>query len=142
MTESIFFILGAGASFDSGLPTYRGPSGLYDGKEKPEDILSLYSPLDKVWDFLAPLYEKISESKPGLTYDLIKELGKKYPGSFILTQNIDGHALSTEIPVVEIHGTWKTMVCMKCQERIITNLQTRKCQCGNIYRPDIVLYDQ
>ena len=142
---SIFFILGAGASFDSGLPTYRGPEGLYTNttsSESPEDILSIYSPLDKVWQFLTPLYEKIATTNPGSTYDLIKELGRSHPNSFILTQNIDGHALSTEVPTVEIHGTWKTMVCVPCKARVATNLTNRTCKCGKQYRPDVVLYDQ
>lgn len=142
MAESIFFILGAGASFDSGLPTYRGPEGLYNDDIDPADILSVDSPLDTVWDFLVPLYEKIGQSQPGPTYELIKELGKKYPDSFILTQNIDGHALHTGLPVVEIHGNWKYMHCTTCETEVGVALGTRDCSCGGRYKPNIVLYGQ
>ena len=143
--QTLFFILGAGASFDSGLPTYRGPSGLYnDDKltEHPEDILSSNSPLNKVWNFIQPLYENIAKSSPGPTYELIKQLGKQCPNSFILTQNIDGHALSTELPVVEIHGSYKTMTCNKCRQQVTVNFDKLTCECSGLYRPDIVLYGE
>lgn len=142
MSDSIFFILGAGASFDSGLPTYQGPEGIYNEVKDPENLLSIESPLNTVWDFLTPLFEKISESKPGPTYELIKEIGKKYPKSFILTQNIDGHALHTELPVIEIHGNWKQMWCTTCNTKVDIDFKNRDCPCGGKYKPDIVLYGQ
>lgn len=40
--ESIFFILGAGASIDSGLKTYRGLNGMYN-ENQYIDITSLLS---------------------------------------------------------------------------------------------------
>lgn len=142
MASGIFFILGAGASFDSGLPTYRGPEGIYANTLDPENVLSCYSPLEKVWEFLAPLYQKIGQSYPGPTYELIKELGEKYPGSFILTQNIDGHASSTGLPVIEMHGSWKTMTCHRCELTFTANPYDPGCKCGAFCRPDIVLYDE
>ena len=141
----LFFILGAGASFDSGLPTYRGPDGLYNDenlKERFEDILSTYTPVEKIWGFIKPLYENIANSRPGPTYDKIKELGHEYKGSFIVTQNIDGHDLSTELPVVEIYGSYKTMTCRKCNKNTVVDFDNLICDCGGKYRPDIVLHGQ
>ena len=37
-TKSILFITGAGVSADSGLPTYRGQSGLYTNADPEEGI--------------------------------------------------------------------------------------------------------
>lgn len=140
--ECFFFILGAGASFDSGLPTYRGPEGIYNEDIDPAEILSAAAPLEGIWDFLAPLYQKITESSPGPTYQKMKKLAKMYPDSFILTQNIDGHALTVGLPVVEIHGSWKTMSCIKCKMEVSTDLNKRTCDCGGAFRPDIVLYNE
>ncbi|MFM7564632.1 MAG: Sir2 family NAD-dependent protein deacetylase, partial [Planctomycetota bacterium] len=36
--DSIFFITGAGISADSGLPTYRGVGGLYDGRKTVDGV--------------------------------------------------------------------------------------------------------
>lgn len=139
----ILFILGAGASVDSGLLSYRGPSGYY--KEDAESTLSPYTPLDAVWEYLTPLYQQISTANPGPTYDLIAKIGKIYPGSAILTQNIDGLAHSTGLPVIEMHGTHKTMTCVLCKKNIPTNLADIRCidsHCTGLCRPDIILFGE
>ena len=77
----MFIILGAGASVDSGLPTFRGNDGIYKNEEEIERILnvrSLRNPrkLLKVWKFLQPLYSDIKRCKPGETYKILKLNGK------------------------------------------------------------------
>lgn len=118
--NSIFFILGAGASVDSGLPTYRGENGIYEKSvSKPEKILSPKTINDNpqiVWDFLENLYNKIKQCSPGPTYSKLSEISKKYPDSFILTQNIDGYAKTVNVPVVEMHGNYSTAYCMSCRK--------------------------
>ncbi|SNW61921.1 Sir2 (NAD-dependent deacetylase) [Orpheovirus IHUMI-LCC2] len=142
----MFFILGAGASKDSGLPTYRGNGGIYNEISDIESklhIRNLYNDnLKDVWTFLHPLYQNIKDNKPGKTYQLIKELGDKYPNSFILTQNIDGYADSTGLPVVEIHGSYKTMTCIKCYTCMNTNENDPTCLCESICRPNITLFGE
>jgi NAD-dependent SIR2 family protein deacetylase len=58
MSQSIFFILGAGASVDSNLPTYRGPNGMYTKSPvDPAVILTaetMHENPRAVWDFLKP----------------------------------------------------------------------------------------
>lgn len=140
---SVFFILGAGASRDSGLNTYRGPEGHYKGREDMiETLHSMNNTLEKIWETLSPLYQKIRENSPGKTYELIKEIGKKYPDSFILNQNIDGYAESTGLPVIEMHGNWKTMTCLKCKESKESDPENFLCSCGEGCRPDIVLFGE
>lgn len=87
---SWFFILGAGASCDSGLPTFRGPNGVYvtDSQMTSEETFN-------------KLKKEIVAHEPGPTYQLIKEIAP--PGSFILNQNIDGYAESTGLRVVNMH---------------------------------------
>ena len=126
------FILGAGASADSGLPVYRG-----NGTD-PENYLSLSSSMNTVWDYLTPLYEAIKSHTPGPTYDALK----RFPDSLILTQNIDRYALSTGIKTVEIHGVHDSMSCKSCKKKVVTDLSKRKCECGGDYRPDITLYGE
>jgi NAD-dependent deacetylase len=142
-SECIFFILGAGASVDSNLPTYRGPGGLYISSHiKAEDFLSVNSSVDDIWTFLDPLYSKIKNNKPGPTYQNLKKFANTHPRSFILTQNIDNYATDTELPVIEMHGSWKTMTCLVCKSVKPSDSSSYKCSCGGFCRPDIVLFDE
>jgi len=144
----MFFILGAGASRDSGLPTYRGVGGIYNNIEDVSSKLNVINVYDSnkllsVWSFLSPLYEQIHINKPGHTYTLIKKLSELYPYSSILTQNIDGYAHSVGIPVTEIHGTHSTMTCTSCYVRSYSKPNFPYCDlCGNVCRPDIILFGE
>lgn len=153
----MFFILGAGASVDSGLKTYRGDNGIYGENDEPEEYLNerhaRYYP-KSVWNFLAPLYQEIQRNNPGPTYQKIMDLAKIYHNSFILTQNIDGYALSTGLPCVEMHGNFSTMRCSGCGQVAKTDVSGLAdyrpdpdysrliCSCGEFYRPDIVLFGE
>lgn len=148
-SKKLFIILGAGASVDSGLPTYRGTVGLYSNSNtNPEDVLcpeTLYLKPDgckEIWKFLKPLYGLISNSQPGPTYLTLKALVEHVPDSFILTQNIDGFAKSVTDNVVEMHGNWKTMRCIKCNHISPVDLDKYYCYCGGLCRPNIVLFGE
>lgn len=94
--ECYFWILGAGASIDSGLPTFRGPSGIYQC-DTDTVINNAMSNIDTLEDLLV----NIKNNKPGPTYHKIKDISPK--GSFILTQNIDQYANITGLDTVDIH---------------------------------------
>lgn len=155
-SECIFFILGAGASVDSGLSTYRGPKGMYvETNVDPMKILDIKSPLEDIWEFLTPLYEQISQNSNrlvGPTYEKIGAFFRTHDRSFILTQNIDGYASKTGLPVVEMHGTWETMTCVATSENSTLKVcgikkpteinNDKRCSCGGYFRPDILLYEE
>lgn len=156
---SVFFILGAGASVDSGLPTYRGKNGLYnDNSVNYEQILSIENfeedPLS-VWNFLDPFYEKIDRCSPGETYTQLHQFIEKYPRSFMMTQNVDGFATDLNIPVIEMHGNSKYMYCRKCDiaTKVIENGEftskicktceaSKMCKDNAVMRPNIVLFGE
>lgn len=105
------FILGAGASVDSGLPTYRGIGGIYNDNPEYKSKLSAFSSNTEIWSILKPMYETISITQPGPTYiglqNVIDKLGRQ--NCNIMTQNIDGFALTINCTeIIELHGTWKT----------------------------------
>lgn len=75
----IIFILGSGASVDSGLPTYRGIGGIY--KDNSYEHFLSYENFKKnprdIWEFHKELYHQISSIEhPGKTYLKIKELSE------------------------------------------------------------------
>lgn len=146
--QRLFILLGAGASADSGIRTYRGENGIYEGKDKiaqPEDTLCLSYLLENpqtFWQIHTPLFEAVRTHSPGPTYQLLQKLIDQNPGSFIATQNVDGYARSVSCPVYELHGNWSTMHCRKCDDRVEVDTTKISCPCGGLYRPDVVLFGE
>lgn len=145
-TVRLAFLLGAGASVDSGLPTYRGMGGLYNqGNVQPEEVLNATSfrqDPKRVWDFLLPLYDKYKEAQPGPTYQQLKKLTDKYP-SFILTQNVDGFVTQLTSHVVELHGNMHSAYCALCGQKSEVTSEPPQCtKCNKLMRPNIVLFGE
>lgn len=96
--ERMLIITGAGLSADSGLPTYRGLGGLYNG-HTPEGI-----PIEAAlsgsmlqrnpalcWKYLAELGRACLSAQPNAGHYAIAELQRRKPHCWVLTQNIDGY---------------------------------------------------
>lgn len=145
--DSICFILGAGASVDSGLFTYRGSQGIYKGNdESPEKILTMKSFCEdpmKVWNILNPQFEKMKQAQLGPTYQEIQKLCQKFPNSFVLTQNVDRLATQLPVDVIELHGRYDEMICSSCGEILSSLNSNRLCEtCNVICRPNILFFDE
>jgi len=96
--KSVLFITGAGISADSGLPTYRGISGLYNDTVT-EDGISIEMALAGetletkphiTWKYLARIEEKCRGAKPNRAHEIIKEMERHFERVSVFTQNIDG----------------------------------------------------
>lgn len=145
--REIFFVLGAGASVDSGLFTYRGPQGMYSRNDiTPETILTeKYFKKDPstVWNFLKPQYEKLCTATPGPTYQKLAEMCHKYPKSFILTQNIDRLVTKNiTVPIVEIHGQYDQIQCVQCHNYYPFDTDVICKTCNKMCRPDIIFFNE
>lgn len=85
----VLFVLGAGASVDSGLGTFRGPTGSMPVNNE---------------EFYRSFITSVSSLTPGPTYKQLNKLVDKISDlSFCITQNIDGLIRSCGIDYVEIH---------------------------------------
>lgn len=161
----LLFLLGAGASVDSGLRPYRGLGGIYselDMDELPISTHELRSDegMCAMWEFLAPLYQSIAEHEPGPTYAAIQRLIDAMAGEpcHVVTQNIDGYARSLKRVhgLTELHGHCGTMTCFSCGAQLLANaIQPRHAECAVPImcwghqegdapwcRPNIVLYGE
>ncbi|WP_319245072.1 NAD-dependent protein deacylase [uncultured Propionivibrio sp.] len=151
--QRVLFVTGAGISADSGLPTYRGVGGLYNG-EATEDGLEIEDALsgdclavrpDITWKYLAQIERNCHHVEPNAAHRAIVALARTHE-VVVLTQNIDGlHARAGSRDLIEIHGTLAQRYCQDCgAEADIADTQVppRCRQCGGVVRPAVVLFGE
>ncbi len=119
-SERILFITGAGISADSGLPTYRGFGGLYEGNGTSEgyaieEVLSgemLAAHPEITWKYLRQIEMHCRGAEPNAAHRIIAEIEREKPGVLVLTQNIDGlHRTAGSRQLIEIHGNLHRIFC-------------------------------
>jgi NAD-dependent deacetylase len=157
--ERILIITGAGLSADSGLPTYRGLGGLYNGHTDeglPIEAALSGSMLQRdpalCWKYLAELGKACLGAKPNAGHLAIAELQRKKPECWLLTQNIDGYHRAAGSPaerLIEIHGELAPLYCQSCgavdpqlAEHLSLPLPPKCKQCGGVLRPPVVLFEE
>lgn len=157
--ERILIITGAGLSADSGLPTYRGVGGLYNGHTAeglPIEV-ALSGPMLQrdptlCWKYLAELGKACLGARANAGHFAIAELQRRKPQCWVLTQNIDGYHRAAGSPpqrLIEIHGELAPLYCQSCgaedpelAEHLTRPLPPRCRQCGGILRPPVVLFEE
>ncbi|MDR3212896.1 MAG: NAD-dependent deacylase [Azoarcus sp.] len=155
--ERPLFITGAGISADSGLPTYRGIGGLYNGRATEEgfpieEALSghmLARRPEITWRYIAQIENNCRNAEPSAAHRLIAALEDEKPGAWVLTQNIDSlHRKAGSKNLIEIHGTVHRLLCTACDYRrdladyAGLALPPACPQCGRPLRPDVVLFGE
>jgi NAD-dependent deacetylase len=158
--QRVLFITGAGLSADSGLPTYRGISGLYrDGTDaatglRIEEILSgpmLGARPDLTWKYLMELERACRGANFNRGHEVIAEMERHFADVWTLTQNVDGfHRRAGSRKVIDIHGDLHVIVCTSPQcayreeveEFTYTNLPPYCPWCCGVLRPDVVLFEE
>jgi len=157
--ERILLITGAGLSADSGLPTYRGLGGLYNGHTAEglpiEEALSgpmLQRDPALCWKYLAELGKACLGAQANAGHFAIAELQRKKPECWLLTQNIDGYHRAAGSPmerVIEIHGELAPLYCQSCgaldaelAEHLERPLPPKCRQCAGVLRPPVVLFEE
>lgn len=153
-SEQIVFFTGAGVSVASGIPDFRSMGGLFDEISKdgqsPEYLLSVDHLNDDKESFIDFYHKRllIADKKPNIVHQWIAELEHEGQSLGVITQNIDGlHTDAGSQHVDELHGTLNRFYCINCyneysKSQVMDN-HIRYCEkCGQIIRPDIVLYGE
>lgn len=151
--NDVVFFGGAGVSTESNIPDFRGTGGLNELNIQFsfEEILSkyfLFNHTDIFYDF----YKKhmiYPNAKPNDAHIKLAELEKRGKLISIITQNIDGlHQSAGSNIVLELHGSVHKNYCINCKKHfdlqyILSSLGIPKCdECGDLVRPDVVLYGE
>src|SRR5262245_49251195 len=156
-SRSVLFITGAGLSADSGLPTYRGVGGLYDGRDPEEGVpietLLSGAVLEKrpelTWKYLLQIERACRSARPNRGHAVIAEMEKRFDRVWVLTQNVDGfHHRAGSRNIIDIHGTLHQIRCTRCKfEESVTDYEgfalPPVCpQCLGVLRPDVTLFGE
>jgi len=148
--RSIVVLTGAGISAESGVPTFRGPGGLWRDF-RPEDLATPEAFANDprlVWEWYDWRRQKIASAKPNLGHYALVTLEKRSPDFALITQNVDGlHPLAGSRNLLEIHGNlWRTR-CLSChevresREPQLARIPPR-CPCEGLLRPDVVWFGE
>ena len=163
--DNLLFITGAGISVDSGLPTYRGVGGLYDGDgAATEDGLAIEKVLsgphfrahpEQTWKYLRQIGDACRGAQPNAAHRRIAELERSKSRVVVLTQNVDGlHVAAGSTKVIAIHGDANAMQCTACawtlrvhdyaelDQRFPGQAVPRCPECGAVIRPAVVLFEE
>ncbi|MFE9940852.1 SIR2 family NAD-dependent protein deacylase [Streptomyces hirsutus] len=125
MTKPLVALLsGAGISTDSGIPDYRGPSGLWRKDPEAEKLVTYeYYMGDpeirrRAWQMRRK--NRALQAEPNAAHRAIAELERSGVPVRVITQNVDGLHQLAGMPtrkVLELHGSARSTVCTKCHAR-------------------------
>jgi NAD-dependent deacetylase len=154
-SDNIVFFGGAGVSTESNIPDFRSSTGLYKTNSgfqyPPEQMLShsfFLSHTKEFYEFYKTcmIYK---DAKPNAAHISLGELEKRGKLKAVITQNIDGlHQMAGSKEVLELHGSVHRNYCIKCNKRfnleyIINSNDIPVCDsCGEVIKPDVVLYEE
>jgi NAD-dependent deacetylase len=149
-------LTGAGVSTESGIPDFRGDSGIWK-KYKPEKYGSIQSFLNdptKFWKMAEDIAPTLFSAKPNPGHYAIAELEKMNIIKAVITQNVDElHQKAGSIIVYEVHGNVNRFACLGCRasynkEQVMRKLRKEKqlpplCSyCGISLKPSVVLFGE
>ncbi|MFA4984660.1 MAG: NAD-dependent protein deacylase [Candidatus Omnitrophota bacterium] len=155
--RSILFITGAGISADSGLPTYRGVGGLYNGKATEDGIPveaalageTLRTHPEITWKYLLQIEGNCRKARFNRGHEVIAEMERHFQRVWVLTQNIDGfHRAAGSRNVIDIHGDMHSLMCPSCgwrdslKDYAGLDIPPRCPRCREIVRPEVVFFGE
>jgi NAD-dependent deacetylase len=148
--RSVLALTGAGVSAESGVPTFRGPEGLWR-EFRPEHLATpeAFARDPKlVWEWYAWRRECVAACRPNAAHLALAALDAAVPSFLLATQNVDGlHALAGSRRMVELHGSLWRLRCTGCgtvtddRRPSLPELPPR-CPCGALLRPDVVWFGE
>ncbi|MFU1781987.1 NAD-dependent protein deacylase [Haloarcula japonica] len=149
-------LTGAGVSTASGIPSFRGDDGVWE-RHDPADFHRRRLDADPAgfWVDRLSLREAIYgdlDPEPNAAHEALAALEADGHLDAVLTQNTDGlHDAAGTDRVVELHGTNQRVVCDDCGHRRDAEAVFEqaadgdlppRCNCGGVYRPDVVLFGE
>ena len=119
--NNIVVLTGAGVSAESGLATFRGPDGLWEG-HRVEDVCTpeaFRRDPSLVHSFYDARRAKLGTVEPNAAHKALARLDVEWPGELLLiTQNVDDlHERAGSTRLLHMHGELRKGWCLSCDER-------------------------
>ena len=144
-------LTGAGVSAESGVPTFRGESGLWRNF-RPEQLATpeaFRRDPALVWEWYDWRRGLIGSCASNTAHETLAEMEAALPEFTLITQNVDGlHQAAGSQHVLELHGNiWRTR-CIRCgkvgeDHRVpLPELPPHCPACGGLLRPDVVWFGE
>ena len=150
--SNIVILTGAGISAESGLATFRGPDGLWEG-HRVEDVATpeaFARDPALVHAFYDARRANLKRVAPNAAHQALARLDAEWPGELlIVTQNVDDlHERAGATRVLHLHGELKSAWCRACDVRLPWDgdlghgPQCPGCGAAGRLRPDIVWFGE
>ncbi len=142
---------GAGVSVESGIPPFRGATGLWSKYDpKVLDLDYFYSNPQDAWIHIREIfYDFFGQAKPNAAHRVIARMEKENLLKCVITQNIDNlHQEAGSKVIYEFHGNSQTLVCTRCGKKFpVKNVNLKqlppKCDVdGTVLKPDFVFFGE
>jgi NAD-dependent deacetylase len=144
-------LTGAGMSAESGIPDFRGASGIW-AHDDPSEVASIdgfrRDPW-RVWEFYGRRLDVLRDAKPNAAHLALAELADGGWVAGLITQNVDGlHRQAGSHDVIEVHGSLRTATCLSCGSRepmedVGARLPLPRClKCDAILKPGVVMFGE
>ncbi len=151
-------LVGAGLSVESGVPTFRGPGGMWTKYGEP-DMRGYERFLEdpgKWWEerisrasTYKELVDALDEAVPNEGHFALRDLEEAGHLHHIITQNIDNlHQVAGSQAITEIHGNRNRLRCIGCNRRWdlegfgLDELPPHCPDCGHIVKGDTVMFGE
>jgi NAD-dependent deacetylase len=154
--RAILVVTGAGVSTASGIPDFRGPSGVWK-RRRPvyyDEFLASSAARVEYWEFKLETWELYAKAGPNDVHHAIVALERAGKVAAVVTQNVDGlHRRAGTSPglLVEVHGTDLLVECQRCHEMsepaphfaaFKATHRPPECACGGILKPATISFGQ
>lgn len=150
--SNIVILTGAGVSAESGLATFRGPDGLWEG-HRVEDVCTpeaFRRDPALVHAFYDARREKLGMVEPNAAHKALARLDAEWPGELLLvTQNVDDlHKRAGSTRLLHMHGELAKGWCLRCNDRFAWKgpmgeaAECPSCAMIGLVRPDIVWFGE
>lgn len=151
--DRLFVLTGAGISAESGLATFRGSGGLWNGY-RVEDVATpeaWHANPELVWRFYSRRRRDALAAQPNIAHLALAEVEQIIGDRFYLcTQNVDDlHERAGSHRIHHMHGTLFQSRCVRCdvpfpdKSLYETAADLPKCRhCGEPVRPHVVWFGE